>query len=77
VIVVNERHLRAILSEFVGYYNAHGPHRSLDLETPRRESRTRAGPIRVRSVLGGFARHLRAGRIGSAKVLPLHNRPAA
>src|SRR6266508_3182320 len=35
MIVVNERHLRAILSEFVEFYNADRPRRSLDLETPR------------------------------------------
>jgi hypothetical protein len=51
---VNERHLRAILSEFVGYDNADRPHRGLNLETPQPTSRSRAGPIRVRPVLGGL-----------------------
>jgi transposase InsO family protein len=53
-IVLNERHLRAILSQFVGYYNADRPHRTLDLESPAPTPRSRAGPIRVRPVLGGL-----------------------
>src|SRR5262245_40765614 len=54
VIVVSEAHLRTILREFAGYYNADRPHRSLDLETPRPTSRSRAGPIRSRPILGGL-----------------------
>jgi transposase InsO family protein len=54
VIVVNERHLRAIVSEFVRYYNADWPHRALDLESPEPTPRSRVGPIRVRPVLGGL-----------------------
>ena len=34
LIVVNERHLRATLAEFVRFYNAQRPHRTLRLETP-------------------------------------------
>ena len=34
VIVVSERHLRAVLGEFVDYYNGARPHRSLALEPP-------------------------------------------
>jgi hypothetical protein len=54
MIVLNERHLRAILSEFVAFYNADRLHRSLDLESPRPRPRSRDGPIRVRAVLGGL-----------------------
>jgi transposase InsO family protein len=54
VIVVNEQHLRAILSEFAGYYNADRPHRTLDLETPQPGTRLPVGVIRSRSVLGGL-----------------------
>src|SRR5262249_8674219 len=54
VIVVSEAHLRTILREFAGYYNADRPHRSLDLETPQPTSRSRAGPIRSRPILGGL-----------------------
>ena len=32
--VANERHLRRVLLEYVAYYNATRPHRTLELETP-------------------------------------------
>jgi transposase InsO family protein len=54
VIVVNEQHLRAVLSEFVRFYNLERPHRALLLETPMPLARARAGPLRSRSVLGGL-----------------------
>jgi len=54
ILVVNEAHLRAVLGEFVGYYNADRPHRSLNLESPQPAPRSQAGPIRVRRVLGGL-----------------------
>ena len=44
-IVLNERDLRAVLREFVGYYNAARPHRILDLETLASA---------VRPILGGL-----------------------
>ena len=54
LIILNEAHLRAVLAEFAGYYNAERPHRTLDLQTPERPDRPRAGPIRARLVLGGL-----------------------
>jgi putative transposase len=54
LIVLNERHLRAVLSEFVRYYNADRPHRSLGLQTPRPAALPDAGPVRSRPVLGGL-----------------------
>jgi len=54
LIVVNERHLRTILSDFARYDNADRPHRSLSMESPEPTSRLRAGPIHVRPVLGGL-----------------------
>ena len=54
LIVVNERHLRAILAAFVRFYNAERPHRTLRLETPVPATRPSAGPIRSRPVLGGL-----------------------
>jgi transposase InsO family protein len=54
LIIVNERHLRAILAEFVRFYNAQRPHRTLRLETPVPATRPSAGPIRSRTVLGGL-----------------------
>jgi transposase InsO family protein len=54
VIILNEPHLRTVVREFVRYYNDARPHRTLSLETPRPAVRPRAGPIRVRPVLGGL-----------------------
>jgi hypothetical protein len=57
VIPVDDRHLRAILAEYVGYYNQDRPHRTLRLETPLPQARTRAGPrhpVSSRPVLGGL-----------------------
>jgi hypothetical protein len=51
---LNERHLRTVLREFVRYYNADRPHRSLGLETPELATRPEAGPVRSRPVLGGL-----------------------
>jgi putative transposase len=61
LIVLNERRLRAVLAEFVAYYNAARPHRTLDLETPRPAHRARQGPIQVIPVLGGLHHALYVG----------------
>ena len=42
LLIVNERHLRAVLREYVEYYNAEHPHRSLDRESPLPTPRTHA-----------------------------------
>ena len=60
VIPLDEAHLRTILAEYAGYYNRDRPHRTLHLETPRPQARSRAGPapalqaIHARPVLGGL-----------------------
>ena len=56
VFILNERHLRLVPEEYVGYYNAARPHRSLDLEPPVPTARPRAptGPISARPLLGGL-----------------------
>jgi putative transposase len=54
LIVLNERHLRAVLAEFAGFYNGARPHRTLRLETPVPTVRPTTGPIRARPVLGGL-----------------------
>ncbi len=57
VIVLNERHLRGLLREFVPYYNADRPHRSLNLTPPAgARCQIRAGPDHLisRPVLGGL-----------------------
>ena len=54
LIVVNEQHLRAVLAEFVAYYNTERPHRSLLLDTPRSAVRPAVGWVHSRPVLGGL-----------------------
>lgn len=56
LIVVNERHLRRALHDYVRYDNAARPHRSLDLDAPagRRRFLERTAPVVARSVLGGL-----------------------
>jgi transposase InsO family protein len=54
LIVVNERHLWAILTGFVRSYNAQRPHRTLRFQTPVPAPRPSMGPIRSRPVLGGL-----------------------
>ena len=52
LVILNERHLRAVLAEFVAYYNADRPHRGLALDTPKPAVRPVTGPVRSRPVLG-------------------------
>jgi transposase InsO family protein len=54
LVILNERHLRAVLAECVDYYNAERPHRSLALDTPRPAVRLTGGRVRSRPVLGGL-----------------------
>jgi transposase InsO family protein len=54
LVVLNEAHLRSVMAEFMAYYNAERPHRTLALETPTPAVRGAAGPIRSRPVLGGL-----------------------
>ncbi len=56
LLILNKQHLRIVLAEYVAYYNADRPHRSLALEPPLPASRSPAltGPISSRPVLGGL-----------------------
>ncbi len=57
MIVLNERHLRRLLREFVPYYNAARPHRSLNLTPPagaRRQIPSGRNHLVSRPVLGGL-----------------------
>ena len=53
-IILDEQHLRSLLSEFVRYYNQDRPHRTLGLQTPESRPRLPTGPIRSRPVLNGL-----------------------
>jgi putative transposase len=59
LLILNEQHLRIVLAEFVAYYNADRPHRSLALEPPLPASRSPVPPVLTgaissRPVLGGL-----------------------
>ncbi len=54
VIVLNERHLLALLTEFVCYYNNDRPHRTLELETPVLRKLMSGGAVVSRPILGGL-----------------------
>jgi len=54
ILALSERHLKAVLTEFVTYYNQDRPHRSLGLETPVRCRRLVDGKVVARPVLGGL-----------------------
>ena len=57
LIVINERHLRRVLVEYVEHYNMMRPHRSLGLDAPAGRLPTHHFPgarLRRRAVLGGL-----------------------
>ena len=55
IIVLNERHLRYVLKEYVDYFTKRRPHQGLKQEIPdRREGLRATGRVRSRPVLGGL-----------------------
>ncbi len=54
LIVIDERHLRAVLAEYADYYNRDRPHRSLWLKTPLPSPVLVGGRVVSRPVLGGL-----------------------
>ena len=58
LLILNRRHLEHVLRVFVGHYNAHRPHRSLNLTPPieGRPKRPVASSLEVkrRDTLGGL-----------------------
>jgi putative transposase len=55
LIILNERHLRQVLKEYVGYYNERRAHQALGQDSPiGLEPVSTEGPIRYRNVLGGI-----------------------
>jgi hypothetical protein len=56
LIILNERHLRRVLTEYLSYYNARRPHQGLDQDSPLGLTVSTEGPIRSRNELGGIIR---------------------
>ena len=58
LLVVNERHLRCILKEYVEHYNRARPHRSLELRPPTGDTPLgdRGAQVMVITRLGGLLR---------------------
>jgi transposase InsO family protein len=54
VIVLDEQHLRCVLTEFVQYYNQERPHRTLGLQTPQLKVRPTTGIVGSRPVLNAL-----------------------
>ena len=56
VIIVNERHLRRVLNEYLDYYHRDRTHLGLekDCPEPREVEPPEVGPIRSRAILGGL-----------------------
>jgi len=61
LLIVNEHHLRQVLTEHLRHYNAARPHRSLDQLTPAQADTRRPEPINLaeyqihrKEVLGGL-----------------------
>ena len=57
MLIYGERHLRSALGEYVGHYNEHRPHQSLQQRPPDRDDQARVPqdlPVQRRKVLGGM-----------------------
>jgi transposase InsO family protein len=53
-VVFGEGHLRRILAAYIGYYNEHGTHLSLDKDSPNRRPVQRLGYVTARPILAGL-----------------------
>ena len=56
LIILNERHLRRVLTEYLGYYNTRRPHQGIDQDSPLGLTVSTEGAIRYRNVLGRIIR---------------------
>jgi transposase InsO family protein len=58
MLIVNRRHLTAVLNEYVAHFNDHRPHRALNQAAPLRSLPPPAAPsqchLRRRDLLGGL-----------------------
>jgi hypothetical protein len=62
MLILGERHLRGVLTEYVRHYNSHRPHQALQQEPPLRESGHAVditARIERRQVLGGLTSEYR------------------
>ncbi len=55
LVIVNEAHLRRVLTTYIAHYNEARPHQGLGQQTPvPHHQQAPAGPVRRRDVLGGL-----------------------
>jgi transposase InsO family protein len=54
IVVFGEAHLRRILVAYIGYYNKHRTHLSLDKDSPNCRPVQRLGHVTARPILGGL-----------------------
>jgi hypothetical protein len=54
LLILNQRHLRHVLTEYVTDYNTARPHQGLDQQSPIPTQPAQSGVIRCRDVLGGI-----------------------
>jgi transposase InsO family protein len=55
IVILNDRHLRHVLSEYEQYYNEARPHQGIDQNIPMASAHEIGeGPVRCRNVLGGI-----------------------
>ena len=58
ILIINRRHLTAVLTEYVAHFNDHRPHRALNQAAPLRSLPPPAAPsqlhLRRRDLLGGL-----------------------
>ena len=55
ILIINERHLRRVLSEYITFYNEARPHQGTEQRTPIPDERhSRNAVIQRRDVLGGL-----------------------
>ena len=57
IVVLGEKHLRAVLKSYARYYNETRTHRSLDKDAPISRPVQRAGSIISHALLGGLHHH--------------------